>query len=94
MRGQLLKTLLQYLRAPAARSAEEFGDTFKRAMPMCAGLLVAGAVLAWVTIRKPEPAGCHPGCKVHCGVTAPPLDPGEQDEHPSGHPEQPGQAPA
>ncbi|MFE5483711.1 MFS transporter [Streptomyces sp. NPDC056527] len=61
----------------AYRSAEEFGETFQRAMPMCAGLMVAGAVLAWATVRAPVGrADCHPECKVHCGVTAPPLDPG------------------
>ncbi|MFF7180060.1 DHA2 family efflux MFS transporter permease subunit [Streptomyces sp. NPDC008121] len=60
-------------------SATEFGETFRRAMPMCAGILVAGAVLAWATVRTPEPtAACHPGCRVHCGVTAPPLEPGER----------------
>ncbi|MEV4944281.1 MFS transporter [Streptomyces sp. NPDC053755] len=63
----------------AYRSAEEFGETFRRAMPMCAGLLVAGAVLAWATVRNPKAAAeCHPGCRVHCGVTAPPLEPGER----------------
>ncbi|WP_137988439.1 MFS transporter [Streptomyces vilmorinianum] len=63
----------------AYRSAEEFGETFRRAMPMCAGLMVAGAVLAWTTVRVPAGApGCHPECKVHCGVTAPPLNPGER----------------
>ncbi|WP_406862219.1 MFS transporter [Streptomyces sp. HUAS MG47] len=86
--------LLAGMGPEAYRSAEEFGDTFKRAMPMCAGLLVAGAVLAWVTIREPKAADCHPGCKVHCGVTSPPLDPGERDEDHRGHPEHPGQATA
>ncbi|HEY9374930.1 MFS transporter [Streptomyces sp.] len=74
----------------AYRSAEEFGDSFQRAMPICAGLLVAGAVLAWATIRTPV-AGCHPDCKVHCGVTSPPLEPGTQDE--PGKPEAPGKPP-
>ncbi|MEW1902158.1 MFS transporter [Streptomyces sp. NPDC086147] len=72
----------------AYRSAAEFGETFRRAMPMCAGILVAGAVLAWTTMRVPAAgpaetgagagAGdrCHPECRVHCGVQAPPLDPG------------------
>ncbi|MEU8529426.1 MULTISPECIES: MFS transporter [Streptomyces] len=69
--------LLAGMGPEAYRSAEEFGETFRRAMPMCAGLLVAGAALAWATIREPKPAGCHPDCKVHCGVTAPPLDPGD-----------------
>lgn len=61
----------------AYRSAEEFGDTFRRAMPLCAGLLVAGAVLAWAIVRPPAPLTCHPGCRYHCGVASPPLDPGE-----------------
>ncbi|WP_318208076.1 MFS transporter [Streptomyces sp. SJL17-1] len=60
-------------------SAEEFGSTFRRAMPMCAGILVVGAVLAWTTMRTPAGADCHPECKVHCGVTSPPLDPGQRD---------------
>ncbi|WP_418958252.1 MFS transporter [Streptomyces tritici] len=74
--------LLTGMGPTAYRSAEEFGATFERAMPMCAGLLVAGALLAWLTIRTPEPAGCHPGCKVHCGVSAPPLEPGAGQEEP------------
>ncbi|MEV6248215.1 MFS transporter [Streptomyces sp. NPDC051742] len=62
------------------RSAEEFGETFRRAMPMCAGILVVGAVLAWTTLRAPGArADCHPECRVHCGVTSPPLDPGERE---------------
>ncbi|MFF0434844.1 MFS transporter [Streptomyces sp. NPDC004327] len=63
----------------AYRSATEFDAAFDRAMPILAGVLVAGAVLAWLTLRTPaevRPAGCHPECKVHCGVGAPPLDPG------------------
>ncbi|MEU6944379.1 MFS transporter [Streptomyces sp. NPDC046316] len=69
----------------AYRSAEEFGETFRRAMPMCAGLMVAGAVLAWAAVRKPaEASECHPECKVHCGVTAPPLDPGDRTARETG----------
>ncbi|MEU6927778.1 MFS transporter [Streptomyces sp. NPDC046385] len=60
----------------AYRSAEEFGDTFRKAMPLCAGLLVAGAVLAWTLVRTPPPLTCHPECRYHCGVASPPLDPG------------------
>ncbi|MFG3040173.1 MFS transporter [Streptomyces sp. NPDC048330] len=71
--------LLAGMGPEAYRSAEEFGATFRRAMPMCAALLVAGAVIAWTTLRVPAPrAGCHPECRVHCGVTSPPLDPGER----------------
>ncbi|MGW5419592.1 MFS transporter [Streptomyces sp. NPDC003943] len=64
----------------AYRSATEFDATFRRAMPILAGVLVVGAALAWFTLRAPAPAraaGCHPECRVHCGVGAPPLDPGE-----------------
>ncbi|MBD0712034.1 MULTISPECIES: MFS transporter [unclassified Streptomyces] len=71
--------LLAGMGPEAYRSAAEFGATFRRAMPMCAGILVLGAVLAWTTMRTPPRADCHPDCKVHCGVTSPPLDPGERD---------------
>ncbi|NED27364.1 MFS transporter, partial [Streptomyces anulatus] len=56
----------------------EFAATFRRAMPMCAGLLVVGAVIAWWTVRTPAAAavrGERPECAVHCGVVAPPLEP-------------------
>ncbi|MET9954776.1 MFS transporter [Streptomyces sp. NPDC006339] len=68
--------LLAGMGPEAYRSAAEFGATFRRAMPICAGVLVAGAVLAWFTLRVPARAACHPECRVHCGVTSPPLDPG------------------
>jgi EmrB/QacA subfamily drug resistance transporter len=71
--------LLAGMGPEAYRSAAEFGATFRRAMPMCAGLLVAGAVLAWLTMRPALRADCHPDCRVHCGVTSPPLDPGAGD---------------
>ncbi|XIE79128.1 MFS transporter [Streptomyces sp. SBR177] len=70
--------LLAGMGPEAYRSAEEFGATFRRAMPICAGVLVAGAVLAFATLRAPARADCHPECKVHCGVGAPPLDPGRE----------------
>ncbi|MFF9196667.1 MFS transporter [Streptomyces sp. NPDC014779] len=70
--------LLAGMGPEAYRSAEEFDATFRRAMPICAGVLVAGAVLAFATLRAPARADCHPECKVHCGVGAPPLDPGRE----------------
>ncbi|WP_019888164.1 MFS transporter [Streptomyces purpureus] len=70
--------LLAGMGPEAYRSAAEFGSTFRRAMPLCAAILAAGAVLAWATVRRPAAADCHPECKVHCGVTSPPLDPGER----------------
>ncbi|WP_407551665.1 MFS transporter [Streptomyces sp. Pv4-95] len=65
------------------RSAEEFGSTFRRAMPLCAGVLLVGALIAWLTVRTNVLRGaaveepCHPEVNYHCGVSAPPLDPGE-----------------
>ncbi|MFE1231221.1 MFS transporter [Streptomyces sp. NPDC059442] len=75
--------LLAGMGPEAYKSAAEFGETFRRAMPMCAAVLVVGAVLAWTLVRSPEraeEARCHPECKVHCGVTSPPLDPGARGE--------------
>ncbi|MFE3863586.1 MFS transporter [Streptomyces goshikiensis] len=57
------------------RSATEFDAAFGRAMPWCAGILVLGSVLAWATVRNHSPAACHPQCHMHCGVSAPPLEP-------------------
>ncbi|MFH8678885.1 MFS transporter [Streptomyces lydicus] len=79
--------LLAGMGPEAYRSADEFAAAFRRAMPLLAGVLLAGALLAWLTVRtgalraaEPEPARrCHPECTYHCGVGAPPLDPGEQD---------------
>ncbi|MGW2836815.1 MFS transporter [Streptomyces sp. NPDC001493] len=45
--------LLAGMGPEAYREAGEFASTFRRAMPMCAGLLVAGAVLAFCTVRTP-----------------------------------------
>ncbi|MGW5000240.1 MFS transporter [Streptomyces hydrogenans] len=68
--------LLTGMGPEAYRSPEEFDETFGKAMPMCAAVLILGAVLAWTTMRTPRRATCHPTCKTHCAVTAPPLDPG------------------
>lgn len=75
--------LLAGMGPEAYRDAGEFASTFRRAMPMCAGLLVAGSVIAWWAVRaspaaRPE---TRPACSTHCGVTAPPLEP----EPGSGH---------
>ncbi|GAA1506679.1 MFS transporter [Streptomyces albidochromogenes] len=66
--------LLAGMGPEAYRSAAEFGVTFRRAMPMCAGVLVLGAAIAWATVRTPGRACGAPECKVHCGVTSPPLE--------------------
>ncbi|MEE1753498.1 MFS transporter [Streptomyces sp. SP18CS02] len=68
--------LLAGMGPEAYRSAQEFEATFRRAMPMCAGVLVLGSLIAWWTIRAPRAAGrCHPECRVNCGITSPPLEP-------------------
>ncbi|MFD8849281.1 MFS transporter [Streptomyces sp. NPDC059604] len=72
--------LLTGMGPEAYRDADEFAATFRRAMPMCAGLLVLGAVIAWAAVSgAPAPADeeehARPECTVHCGVTAPPLEP-------------------
>ncbi|MFD9489104.1 MFS transporter [Streptomyces sp. NPDC059991] len=58
----------------AYRSAAEFGSTFRRAMPVCAGVLVLGSVVAYATVRRPAAGVCHPECRVSCGVSGPPLE--------------------
>ncbi|MET7697103.1 MFS transporter [Streptomyces sp. NPDC005485] len=58
----------------AYRVPERFDDAFRRAMPLCAAVLVVGAVLAFATVRRPG-AGCRvPECRTHGCVTAPPLE--------------------
>ncbi|MFD5424853.1 MFS transporter [Streptomyces sp. NPDC127084] len=58
----------------AYRVPEEFAATFRRAMPLCAGVLVLGAALAFTLVRRPALPCCHPECKVQCGVGAPALE--------------------
>ncbi|MER6143808.1 MFS transporter [Streptomyces sparsogenes] len=117
--------LLAGMGPEAYRSADRFAATFGRAMPICAGVLVLGAVVAWCTVRADVLAGppavpsgapsaeeggaveageagagaegeggaggeggaearagerrpCRPECAYHCGVGAPPLDPGDR----------------
>ncbi|WNM29105.1 MFS transporter [Streptomyces sp. Li-HN-5-11] len=67
--------LLAGMGPEAYRSADAFDAAFRRAMPICAGVLVAGAVLAFATVRRPAPDCRHPECRTHGSVTAPPLEP-------------------
>ncbi|MEV6165888.1 MFS transporter [Streptomyces sp. NPDC052052] len=72
--------LLAGMGPEAYRNPGEFAETFRRAMPICAGLLVLGSLIAWATVRKPparadEERPARPACTVHCGVAAPPLEP-------------------
>jgi EmrB/QacA subfamily drug resistance transporter len=72
--------LLAGMGPEAYRSATAFDEAFRLAIPMCAGVLVAGALIAWGTVRVPPKGAdvCHPECKVNCGVAAPPLEPQAQ----------------
>ncbi|MEU5404114.1 MFS transporter [Streptomyces sp. NPDC005963] len=80
--------LLAGMGPEAYRSADEFGATFRRAMPMCAGVLVLGAIIAFATVRRPAPAPdgteARPECRVNCGVGAPPLEPRAAESAPGG----------
>ena len=58
----------------AYRSAGAFDEAFGRAMVVCAGVLVVGSGVAYLTVRRPG-AGCAtPECRTHGFVTAPPLE--------------------
>lgn len=71
--------VLAGLTGEAYRNPEVFGAGFQRAMMITAGLQVAGATLAWLTIRSDLPghaeiqAEHHPWR--HCAVDGPPLRP-------------------
>jgi EmrB/QacA subfamily drug resistance transporter len=58
----------------------QFSRGFDKAMIISAGLLVAGAVLSFLTIRsdvlrRAGPGAGAPECRVNCPVGAPPLEP-------------------
>ncbi|MGW2670553.1 MFS transporter [Streptomyces sp. NPDC001272] len=74
--------LLAGMGPDAYLSAGAFDAAFGRAMAWCAGLLVAGAVLAWATVRSPAPGACHPECRTCCAVLSPPLEQPHGAEHP------------
>ncbi|MEU3600586.1 MFS transporter [Streptomyces sp. NPDC006798] len=71
----------------AYRSATQFDTAFDRAMPICAGVLVVGALVAAVWIRRPKAPCAHPECRVNCGVGAPPLETGGTREARRAEPE-------
>ncbi|MFI8946512.1 MFS transporter [Streptomyces sp. NPDC053750] len=74
--------LLAGMGPDAYRSAGAFDTAFRRAMPMCAGLLVLGAVLAFATVRRPAPDCRRPECRTHGSVAVPPLEPRREDTRP------------
>ncbi|MFF1440648.1 MFS transporter [Streptomyces sp. NPDC058295] len=66
--------LLTGMSSEAYRSATAFDDAFQRAMVLCAGVLVVGAVVAFTTVRRPAPDCRRPECRTHGSVLAPPLE--------------------
>jgi EmrB/QacA subfamily drug resistance transporter len=58
----------------AYRSPPAFDEAFGRAMTVCAGVLVVGAVVAFATVRRLPPDCRRPECRTHGSVTAPPLE--------------------
>lgn len=58
----------------AYRSPGAFDDAFRRAMTVCAGLLVLGAGVAFATVRRLPPDCARPECLHHGSVMAPPLE--------------------
>ncbi|WP_330338718.1 MFS transporter [Streptomyces sp. NBC_00557] len=70
--------LLAGMGPDAYRVPSAFDAAFRRAMPICAGVLVAGSLLAFALVRRPPPGCRHPECRVHGCVTAPPLEGGRR----------------
>ncbi|MGJ5754435.1 EmrB/QacA subfamily drug resistance transporter [Streptomyces puniciscabiei] len=66
--------LLAGMGPEAYRVPSAFDAAFRRAMPICAAVLVAGSLLAFTLVRRPAPGCRHPECHVHGCVTAPPLE--------------------
>ncbi|WBO64860.1 MFS transporter [Streptomyces camelliae] len=66
--------LLAGMGPEAYRVPSSFDTAFRRAMPMCAGVLVVGAALALALIRRPAPDCRHPDCRTYGSVTVPPLE--------------------
>ncbi|MFD7404110.1 MFS transporter [Streptomyces sp. NPDC059866] len=72
--------LLAGMGPEAYRSADAFNAAFRRAMPLCAVVLVAGAVLAFAFVRRPAPDCKRPECRTHGHVVSPPLERPPQPE--------------
>jgi EmrB/QacA subfamily drug resistance transporter len=67
------------LTGEAYNDPAQFSDGFALAMPVCAALLAAGAVLTFFTVDdrtlRAAPPKQEPQCRTHCAVGAPPLEP-------------------
>ncbi|MER7490226.1 MFS transporter [Streptomyces sp. NPDC126497] len=74
--------LLAGMGPEAYRLPDAFDDAFRRAMVLCAGVLVLGSALAFATVRRPAPDCAHPECHTHGSVAVPPLEAGEEGGSP------------
>ncbi|MFB9348988.1 MFS transporter [Streptomyces heliomycini] len=72
--------LLAGMGPEAYRLPGAFDDAFRRAMILCAGVLVLGSALAFATVRRPAPDCRHPECHTHGSVAVPPLEPETEPE--------------
>ncbi|MFD8301579.1 MFS transporter [Streptomyces sp. NPDC059690] len=66
--------LLAGMGPEAYLSPNAFDDAFHRAMLLCAGVLVVGAVVAFATVRSLPPDCRRPECRHHGSITTPPLE--------------------
>ncbi|MFJ3643961.1 MFS transporter [Streptomyces sp. NPDC090108] len=66
--------LLTGMGPEAYRSPTAFGAAFDKAMPICAGVLVLGSVLAFSLVRRPAPGCRKPECRRHGCLPFPPLE--------------------
>ncbi|UQX04325.1 MFS transporter [Streptomyces sp. RerS4] len=79
--------LLAGMGPDAYLSPGAFDAAFGRSMLWCAGALVAGAALAWATVRTPAPGAPHAECRTQCPVCAPPWSPAARTATPRTAPE-------
>lgn len=67
------------LTGDAYTNPSKFEHGFRMALLTCAALMIAAAVLAFLTVRddalSTAPPSAAPQCKVHCAIGAPPLEP-------------------
>ncbi|MET9107404.1 MFS transporter [Streptomyces zhihengii] len=63
------------------RVPEQFDTAFDQALLLCAAVLAGAALLSFVLLREPalRPAP-PPECRMHCAITAPPLNPGRRKQ--------------
>jgi predicted MFS family arabinose efflux permease len=72
--------LLTGMGPEAYRDPSAFNRAFDRAMPICAGVLVLGSVLAFTMVRRrPAPDCRRPECRRHGCVPFPPLEGPQRD---------------